>query len=94
MAASDSYFLGIEVVEGYGCKMFGKAKISRHPDYIWLGSRVAPLKFPTETGGEPGWCLGQALTITGVQRMFIGGRFILRAKVYVDLNLRVNDLEC
>ena len=92
-AASDSYFLGIEVVEGYACEIFGKAKISRHPDYISFGSRVAPLQFPRETGGGPGWCLGKTLTITGAQMMAIGPRFTLRAKVYVDIP-RVNDLEC
>ena len=92
-AASDSYFLGIEVVEGYACQIFGKAKISRHPDYITLGSRVAPLQFPRETAGGDGWCLGTTLTITGAQMMAIGPRFTLRAKVYVDF-LRMNDLEC
>ena len=92
-AASDSYFLGIEVVEGYACEIFGKAKISRHPDYISFGSRVAPLQFPRETGGGDGWCLGKAFTITFAQRMAIGPRFELRAKVYVDIP-RVNDLEC
>ena len=92
-AASDSYFLGIEVVEGYACQIFGKAKISQHPDYISFGSSVLPLSFPRETAGGDGWCLGKTLTITGAQMMAIGGHFTLRAKLYVDF-LRVNDLEC
>ena len=92
-AASDSYFLGIEVVEGYACQIFGKAKISQHPDYISFGSSVLPLSFPRETAGGDGWCLGKTLTITGAQMMAIGPRFMLRAKLYIDIP-RWNDLEC
>ena len=30
----DRYFLGIDVVEGYGCQIFGKASITGYPQYI------------------------------------------------------------
>ena len=82
----DRYFLGIDVVEGYGCQIFGKASITGYPHYITFGSRASPLKFPRESDGEMNWCWGKIFTITEAQRVAIGANFILRAKVYVQNN--------
>jgi hypothetical protein len=83
----DRYFLGIDVVEGYNCQIFGKASIIGYPQYITFGSRASPLKFPRESDGEMNWCWGKIFTITEAQRIHIGARFILRAKVYVHKGL-------